>query len=328
MWAGQGVRVRLYLTIAPEDQAVLEFAPDFGRQMELIKRDLTPPDAWEEQPPASTPVPDTLRLSAGAGEPQLRLRFLLHEAVFYPLSANHPLRFPGVALRVVKYRLAKKPVEGADNRLATTKTLVSQPAEIPVRALPPHPRRGVVPVGALRLTETLAPDPARVGQPARYRVEVSGPGNLAPVAFPDPLSLGPPGVAAYRALVTTVPAWPPIGPGAVGSTKRFQWELVADRPGIYRLDSLVALIYFDPTRGRYDTLRATRTWRVQAAPRRPRPASAAAPWTDDPFYSRIEREPLDPPPAPDPAELRRAANAVLALLALAGSWLIWQRQRG
>ena len=327
LWAGQGIRARLYLTIAPEDQTVLNFASDFGRQIEQLRRAMKPADVWEELPPAYPLVPDTVTGTAGA----VRLRFQLHDAVYYPLSGAQPLRFPALSLRLIKYRLAKKPVEGSDNRLATDYVLSSQPLDVAVRPLPPHPLAGAVPVGELRWRDSLSANPVTVNRPARYWVEISGPGNLAPARFPEPLASGigiGGGVAAYRARVVSLPRWPPVGPGVAGGSKRFEWELVADHPGTYRLDSLAQLIYFDPRRGRYDTLRSGRRWRVVAGPRR-RTALGDAPWAGDPFYERLSHESLTFTPPADPAALRFNANIALAVLAAVGAGLWWTgRGRG
>ncbi len=324
VWTGEGVRARLYLTIAPEDQAVLNFASDFGRQIEQLRRTIKPPDVWEETPPAYPMAPDTV---PGPDQKPL-LRFQLHDAVYYPLTAARPLRFPSVSLRLVKYRLAKKPVEGAENRLATDRVVATAALDVPVRPLPPHPLAGSVPVGELRWREFLSRDPARVNQPAKYWVEVEGPGNLAPVRFPEPLTAEGAALAAYRPRVTAVPIWPPVGPGATGGRKRFEWEFIADRAGTYRLDSLLQLIYFDPRRGRYDTLRSRLRWRVQGQPRLGVDSlQSAAPWAGDAFYERIDREPLDVTAPPDPADMRRSANFALALLAAVGIGLWWTGRR-
>ncbi len=324
VWAGEGVRARLYLTIAPEDQAVLNFAPDFSRQIEELRRLMKPADVWEELPAAYPLAPDTVPGPEGS----VRLRFQLHDAVYYPLSAAHPLQFPALPLRLIKYRLAKKPVEGSANRLATDYTVRTAPLTVAVRPLPTHPLAGAVPVGELRWREFLSRDPVLVGQPARYWIEISGPGNLAPVRFAEPLmpagAAG--GMTAYRPRVLSQAAWPPVGPGAVGGGKRFEWELLADRPGTYRLDSLAQLIYFDPRRGRYDTLRSALRWRVRPGPRR-LVAPGDAPWAGDPFYDRLTDEPADFVPPPDPASLRLSANIALAVLAVVGAGLWWSGRR-
>ncbi len=318
VWTGEGVRARLYLTIAPEDQAILNFAPDFGRQIEELRRAIKPLDVWEETPATYPLVPDTV---VGADE-ALRLRFLLHDAVYYPLTAARPLRFPAVELRLIKYRLAKTPVEGATNRLATDYVVRTQPLQLAVRPLPPHPLAGAVPVGELKWRDYLSRDRVPVNQPTRYWVEIEGTGNLAPIRLPEPLTPGPGGLAAYRPRVTTTAAWPPVGPGAVGGRKRFEWELLATQAGTYRFDSLAWLVYFDPRRGRYDTLRSSLRWRVVAGARRVA-TPGKAPWDDDPFYARLDHEPLDFVQAPDPATLRLMANVVLALLAAVGAGLWW-----
>lgn len=323
VWAGEGVRARLYLTIAPEDQAVLNFAADFGRQIEELRRAMKPANVWEELPAAYPLVPDTVTAPDGA----TRLRFQLHDAVYYPLSAAQPLRFPELSLQLVKYRLAKKPVEGSDNRLATDYVLRTQPVEVAVRPLPPHPLAGAVPVGELQWRDHLSRDLVQVNQPARYWVEISGPGNLAPVRFPEPLTAAASGLAAYRPRVAPTPAWPPVGPGAAGGRKRFEWELLADQPGTYRLDSLWRLVYFDPRRGRYDTLHSGLRWRVLASARRRVITPGDAPWAGDSFYERLDQEPLDFTPAAAPAELRLSANLALAVLAAIGAGLWWTGRR-
>ncbi|MBC7446906.1 MAG: BatD family protein [Hymenobacteraceae bacterium] len=323
VWAGEGIRTRLYLTIAPEDQAVLSFAADFGRQIEELRRAVKPADVWEELPMAYPVVPDTVPGPDGTR----RLRFQLHDAVYYPLSAAHPLRFPAVTLRLVKYRLAKKPIEGSENRLATDYVLRTQPLEVAVRPLPPHPLAGAVPVGELRWRDFLSRDPVRVNQSVRYWIEIDGTGNLAPVRFPEPLTVNSGGVAAYRPRVTITPAWPPIGAGGAGGRKRFEWELLANRPGTYRLDSLTQLIYFDPRRGRYDTLRSGLRWRVLANPVRRTVAPGEAPWAGDPFYERLDQEPVSFTPPPAPGILRFSANLVLGVLAAVGAGLWWRGRK-
>ena len=222
--------------------------------------------------------------------------------------------------------MAKQPVEGQDNRLATDYVLFTAAHTVRVKPLPPHPLRDMVPVGQFRLTESLRPAQVHVNEPARFQVQLSGPGNLAAVRLPDPLPAVP-GLNTYRPRVRTQAAWPPAGPGATGGTKTFSWDVLPEQAGSFRLDSLVMLVYFDPALGRYDTLRATERLRVTPQTRTMPSGSAAAPWAGDPFYDRIEQESLTPVAAPEPAALRRYANLVLLVLAGVGGWVLWQRRR-
>ena len=91
VWVGEGVRARLYLSIHPADQEVLEFSPDFAAQIAAIRRLVKPADVWEELPATYPTLPDTIPGPDG----QYRLRFLLHDAVYYPLTTNLAAAFSG-----------------------------------------------------------------------------------------------------------------------------------------------------------------------------------------------------------------------------------------
>ncbi|GAC1370099.1 MAG: hypothetical protein NVSMB30_08450 [Hymenobacter sp.] len=238
VFVGEGVRVGLYFYLKPADQAVLAFH-DFDNQLPPLLHELHQPTAWQEPGPEPSVSPDTVRHLG-----QLYLRFRLAENLYYPLTGQ-PLRFPALALTMVKFKLLKKPEPGQDNRLAGYKTYFAAGATVQVRPLPQAARHGAVPVGDYRLQEAINRTTFRVGESFTYTFGVVGRGNLSALLAP-PLARRP-GLEVYGPEVREEPA-----PG--GGRKLFRYRLVARWPGPLPLDSLLRLVVFNPVSGRYDTL--------------------------------------------------------------------------
>ena len=265
VYQGQGVRVGLYFYLKPEDQALLSFH-DFNDQLPPLLHELHQPTAWQEPGPEASVTPDSVRYRG-----QRYLRFRLAENVYYPLTAQ-PLRFPPLALTMVKFKVLKKPEAGQDNRLAGYKTFLSPGVTVQVRPLPEPARRGVAAVGSYRAVEAISRTSFRVGESFTYSFGVEGQGNLSAVLAPP---IAPwPGLEVYGPEVRENPT-----PG--GGRKLFRYRLVARRPGLLPLDSLLQFIVFNPATGRYDTLRPGLRPMVRgvvaAAAPLPRPEA-------DPFY--------------------------------------------
>ena len=312
VFVGEGVHIGLYFYLTPADQGLLDFY-NFAEQLPDILQQLRQRTAWEEPFNEQEIVPESVTMG---GKPFLRYR--LYEAEYYPLNAE-PLVFPVVALRMVKYRLAKNPAEGLDNRLEGYKTYLTTARTIRVKPLPPHPLRDLVPVGHYQLREAVNQTTFRTGQAFTYSFGVEGEGNLAAVSAP--VVPPKPGLEVYGPDVQqelTRQA------GRVGGRKVFTYRLVARQPGKLPLDSLLSLIFFDPTVGRYDTLRA------ELAPTVRGPIRTATTFrapTDDPFYQNVlfdANNTLQPLDAYD--DVRRYANYILVLLLGVAVWGWWQKR--
>ncbi|MCB2407203.1 BatD family protein [Hymenobacter lucidus] len=309
VYVGEGVHVGLYFYLTPADQGLLSFY-NFGGQLPDILQLMRQRTAWEEPFNEQEIVPETV---VAGGKTYLRYR--LYEAEYYPLNTQ-PLTFPEVPLQMVKYRVAKKPEAGLDNRMEGFKTYRTTARTITVKPLPPHPLRDQVPVGDYHLREAINRTTFRTGQAFMYSFTVEGEGNLAALAAPVPQVLA--GVEVYgpdTELGITRQA------GRVGGTKRFQYRLIARQPGVLALDSIFSLVIFNPTTARYDTLRA------EVKPDVKGNASSAGSFTarpDDPFYREVlnsadnSLQPLDAY-----VDVKRYANYILlalALLAVFGWW--------
>jgi hypothetical protein len=309
IFAGEGVHIGLYFYLTPADQGLLAFH-DFAEQLPGILRQLRQPAAWEEPFDEQEIYPETV---VAGGKTYLRYR--LYEAEYYPLNAQ-PLVFPEVSLQMIKYRVAKKPEAGLDNRLAGYKTYRTTARTIPVRALPPHPLRDQVPVGAYQLREAIDRTSFRTGQAFTYSFIVEGEGNLATINAPQPAAR--PGLEVYGPDVEQEIT---RQGGRVGGLKRFRYRLVPTSPGPVPLDSLFSLVIFNPATARYDTLQAEIAPQVDGSAR-PELAFHARP--DDPYYQQVLNaadNTLQPVDAY--AAVQRYANLILgALLVLAsiGWW--------
>lgn len=313
VYVGEGVHIGLYFYLSPTDQGLLDFY-NFAGQLPLILRQLRQRTAWEELFDEQEILPESVTVG---GKPYQRYR--LYESEYYPLNAE-PLVFPAVALQMVKYRVAKKPAEGLDNRMEGYKTYRTAERTIAVKPLPPHPLRDQVPVGRYQLREAINRTAFRTGQAFTYSFGVEGEGNLA--------ALNPPELKSRPELEV-------YGPdvqqeltregGRVGGRKVFRYRLVARQPGTVPLDSLLQMVYFDPERARYDTLhpevspvvkgpaRTTGTFRVRS---------------DDPFYQNVLFDANNTLQDLDIySDVRQRANYILLALLVVAAWGWWQKGR-
>ncbi|GAB3854350.1 hypothetical protein GCM10028822_24150 [Hymenobacter terrigena] len=265
VFVGEGVRVGLYFYLKPEDQALLAFH-DFTDQLPPLLHELHQPTAWQEPGPEPSVTPDTVRHLG-----QKYLRFRLAENLYYPLTAQ-PLRFPPLALTMVKYKLLKKPEPGQDNRLAGYKTYTAPGLAVAVQPLPPAAPGGPVAVGRFQVQEAISRTKFRVGESFTYTFGVAGQGNLAAVLAPKLAAW--PGLEVYGPDVREEPA-----PG--GGRKLFRYRLVARQPGVLPLDSLLQLVVFNPSTARYSVLRPGLRPLVQGVVAATEPLARPE---DDPFY--------------------------------------------
>lgn len=315
-WVGEPVHVGLYFYLAPTDQGLLDFYR-FAEQLPPILRQLRQPTAWEEAFDETDIRPDSVRIG---GKPYLR--YQLHEAVYYPLSAK-ALAFPRVALQMKKYRLAKRPVEGEDNRQEGYKTYFSQPRTVQVRALPPAASGAAPPaVGRFQLREGVGSTRFRTGHTIGYTLTVEGEGNLTALAPPVPRPV--PGLEVYGPEVQQELT---RADGRVTGRKVLRYRLVPRQPGLLRLRDVLRVPVFNPDLGRYDTLRPELELRVTGPPVTP-PQEVTAFVRTDPFYAQ-QLGAADPTllDMDTPRQVKRYANLALAvLLALAGfGW--WTARR-
>jgi len=250
VFVGEGVTASLYFYLAEEDQRLLDFY-DFANQMSDIIQQLKQPNAWEERFDFAEITPENVTIK---GVPYLR--FKLYEAVLYPLN-HEPIHFPALTLKMIKYKVAKNPSLLAEDRQEGFKIFYAREKIVPVRELPPHPLRDVVPVGNYQLHERLSTKSVQVGKSFTYQFQIEGEGNLAAIMPPAPtppagLNFYPPDV---RQDVTQ-------RSGRVLGSKTFSYTILPREPGNYQMSKALQWIYFNPATARYDTLHPTLGVRV------------------------------------------------------------------
>lgn len=309
VYVGEGVHVGLYFYLTPADQGLLNFY-NFAGQLPGILRQLHQPTVWEEPFDEQEVLPEA---TVVGGKPYLRYR--LYEAEYYPLTPR-ALQLPAVALQMVKYKVAKKPEPGQDNRMEGLKTFFSLPRTVAVKSLPPHPRRDEAVVGSYRLLESIDRTNFMTGQAFTYTLRVEGEGNLTAMQAPVPAPR--PGLEIYGPEVQQETT---RSGGRVGGRKTFRYRLIARQPGPVPLDSLFSILTFDPVAARYATLRPELRVVVKGAPRVLRTLSAR---TTDPYYEqRLFAYDNTLRPLHTPDFVRRYANLLLIglfLLAVVGWW--------
>jgi hypothetical protein len=300
VFVGEGVNVILYFYLAEADQRLLDFH-DFVNQMTSIVRQLKQANAWEEMFDFTEITPEHVVVQ---GEPYLR--FKLYEAVLYPINLE-PLRFPQLKLQMIKYKVAKTPSLLTEDRQEGYKTFYARERVIPVKELPPHPLRDVVPVGDYSLNERLSKKRVAANSSFAYLFEVKGEGNLAAIMPPTPeatpaLEFYPPDI---RQDVTK-------RAGKVMGAKTFAYSVQPREAGVYRLGDMMEWVFFNPATAAYDTLRPSLQVQVTGARN-----SAAVPVLSrdlGSFYNIIENEDNTLVDMHSFEEIKRYTNIILLVL--------------
>ncbi len=240
LYRGEGVGLSLSLFVADSYPYELTLTA-LDRQLGAIIKTIRPANAWEE----NRPITELKPLPVMIGQRKFR-QIMLYQSVFYPISTQR-LTLPAVTLRLLRPR----PKIGPPSAEAQTVLFTSKPVTVIVRALPLHPLREQVAVGAFRLTEQLDRQRVRVGESVRYGFTITGEGNVAML----PTATVP---------AKTIPAdvFPPDehhtirheGDWVTGQ-KTFTYFIIPRQTGTISLADRFQWIYFDPLRARYDTLR-------------------------------------------------------------------------
>lgn len=300
LYAGEGLSMTLSFFVADNYPYVLNFTA-LEKQLQAIIKQIRPVNAWEE----NWNIIDLKPVPVLVGGKKFR-EYRLYQAVYFPLVAR-ALTFPSVSLQ-----LTRQPVVGPPAARPESISFSSQPVGVVVRALPPHPLRGQVPVGLFRLEETLSKARVDAGQSVRYTFAVAGIGNIAALTSPglsesSDIDIFPP---EERQTINR------IG-GQISGRKAFSYFLVPHQNGTVALVSRFRWIYFDPHRARYDTLRPRLTVRVGGSAEAGMDTALANRLASQSLYAGLDQ--LDSSEQPlVVADLVRFLANVLILFMLAG----------
>ncbi|GAB3553214.1 BatD family protein [Spirosoma fluminis] len=240
IYTGEAVALTLSFYVADNYPYVLDFKA-LDQQLQTISRRIRPTNAWEE----SLNITDLKPIQLMIRGKKYR-EYRLFQSIFFPLSSQS-LRIPSVSLWLTQTRPVIGPPAPETSKVAFT----SRPTVVQVRALPPHPLRGRVPVGKFQLTEGLERQRVSIGKSVKYTFTVSGEGNIATLPAPalpnegTDLAIFPP---EERQVVNR-------SASQVTGRKTFSYFIVPHENKTISLADRFLWVYFDPQLARYDTLR-------------------------------------------------------------------------
>ncbi|WP_017730120.1 BatD family protein [Nafulsella turpanensis] len=275
VYVGEGFTATLAFYISTENQAPLSFY-DLGNQLGEIVEKLKPTNSWEENFEIVNVEREDVRING-----KTYARYKLHQARYYPLN-DDPVVFPPVGLKMLKYKLAKRPSFFGRRKQEAYKTYYTEAKEVEVKELPPHPLKESVAVGDYQLREQISDEQLETGSSFSYSFTIVGQGNISairPPEIPDSDSL-----TFYEPNVTQDMR---KDEGTVIGVKQFSYYGIPNEPGTYQLGDYVQWIYFNSRLGNYDTLRSDISIRVEGESRKNENILSKDPGI---FYNQMEAE--------------------------------------
>jgi hypothetical protein len=248
VYVGEGFTATLGLYVAVTNEAEMQWPSDISEQLAEIKKKLTPANCWEE----NFKISDLNAESVEVKSKRYR-KYNLFQAEYYPLN-NEPINFPALTFNMIKYKVAKNPSFFSRTRQADKKEFTTRPRTVRVKNLPEHPLKNQVPVGKYRLSEVISSEKLSTGQSFTYDFTVQGEGNISAItnptirASPD-FDFYPPNVKQNINRAN----------GKVTGSKGFSFYGIPNEPGQFDLGDYISMVYFDPDKEKYDTLRSNFT---------------------------------------------------------------------
>lgn len=242
VYVGEGFTITLAFYVAEENRAPLQFYEP-AKQLSEILKDIKPANCWEENYNIDNLTAESVLLNK-----KRYSQYKIYQATYFPLNTD-PISFPQVAFRMIKYRVAKNPSLFGRNRQEDFKTYYTKPQKVLVRDLPPHPLKDEVSVGNYKLKESVSDQYLETGRSFNYSFTVFGEGNISGITRPEPESdnifeIYPPNI---RQQITR-------GNNRVTGEKSFNYYIIPNEPGDYKLSDYFMWIYFNPIQSTYDTL--------------------------------------------------------------------------
>lgn len=251
VYIGEAVNADLSFYVSDENKAPLEFY-ELGRQLSGILKDLKPGNCWEENFNIENINGEPVRING-----KNYTQYKIYEASYYPFNTDS-IVFPSVGLKMIKYKMARKPSFFGNNKKEDYKTFYSRKKIIKVKDLPPHPLKDKVAVGEYRLEENLSESVLETGKSFKYEFSIYGEGNISSIEKPvvpndDIFDMYPPSVSQNVNRRN----------GKVVGNKTFSYYAIPNEPGNYKLEDYFKWIYFSPRKNQYDTLNSKYMVRVE-----------------------------------------------------------------
>ncbi|MBM3176424.1 MAG: BatD family protein [Bacteroidetes bacterium] len=243
VYTGEGFTATLSFYISETNRATMQFF-ELGEQLTGILKQLRPDACWEENFNIENIEGERIEIG-GKGYTQYKI----YQAAFYPLNAKN-ITFPSVGLKMIKFKVAKNPSFFGQNRQEDFKTFYTKAKTVRVKELPPHPLRESVAVGAYRVEEKISEPETTTGKSVGFDFTILGEGNISGIQ--KPLVSANPGLEFFDPNIRQSIS---RNYGRVAGSKTFSYFIIPNEAGEYDLGQHIQLIYFDPARKQYDTLK-------------------------------------------------------------------------
>jgi hypothetical protein len=275
VYVGEGFTTTLSFYVADNNRAPLEFY-ELGKQLSEIMKEIRPENCWEENFNIENIYGEHVTIR-GKGYTQYKI----YQGVFFPLNTEN-VTFPRVGLEMIKYRVARNPSFFGQNRQEDFKKFYTQPKEVRVKDLPPHPLKDAVAVGDYKLNESVSSQELATGKSFTYEFNVYGEGNISSINAPQK-----PDVETFDFYDPDVQQNINRKNTRITGSKSFSYYGIPNEPGEYAFEDYFNWIFFNPRINAYDTLKARAVVNVTGESRQNETILASDMGS---FYDRIEFE--------------------------------------
>jgi len=244
VYVGEGFNLSVSFFVSENNTAEMDFY-ETDKQLEKILKQIKPAHCWEENFGIKEIQPIPVKIHN-----ESFVEYRIYQATFFPFN-DQPIKIPAAGLTM-------KIGGGEAKEKEMLKTFYSNPIEVKVVGLPPHPLKNQVVVGNLRLEENLNTTKLTTGNSYQYSFKIAGDGNISAIQAPI--------LGGNNALFDV---YPPDSEqaisrhhGQVTGYKKFRYQLIPNRSGVFALGQIFELIFFNTATQKYDTLRSNLTVQV------------------------------------------------------------------
>lgn len=310
VYTGEGFTTTLALYIADDNRAPLSFH-DLGNQLGQIVKKLKPENCWEENFEIVNVQREDVKIDGRS-----YAQYKLYQARYYPLNTE-PVHFPSIGLKMIKYKVAKRPSFFGRRQEEAFKTYHTQAKTVKVKELPPHPLKKSVAVGDYQLRENISSPEVETGNSFSYTFNIMGQGNIA--AISEPQLKGDKSLTIYDPNVSQNTR---KENGTVIGNKQFNYYAIPNEPGEYQLGDYFQWVYFNTRKDNYDTLRSNITINVSGESRKNENIMAKDPGA---FYNRLEYESNSLQSLQDEGSLKLFVSIFILLMLAATAFIIFKK---
>lgn len=244
VYVGEGFNAVLGFYVAEENTAPLYWY-QLSKQVSEILKKIKPNNCWEENFNVENIEGERITVQG-----KRYTRYKIYQATFYPLNTE-PVTFPQVTLEMIKYKVAKNPSFFGQNRQEDFKTFYSKSKSVKVKQLPPHPLSQQVAVGNYQLNEKIGSTALQTGKSFPYDFTIYGEGNISSIDKPDAKSNN-----NFDFYEPNVRQSINREGNRVSGSKTFSYFIIPKEPGEFKLADNFSWVFFNPTKHKYDTLKA------------------------------------------------------------------------